>query len=180
MKKTIKTTLNIALSVALSTLYVSSNGIAQDKQAMQTQVAQQIALMQQQMLKVLDKLDINKDGKFSAEELKANDPKNPQAKTKFNQMDLNKDGFITKEELKAMQDKAIKESASKKRESFADWDKNKDGKLSVAEVQEKKPQLVNYFDKIDTNKDKFLVEKELEAFIVQQMNMLQKTLQQVK
>ncbi len=62
------------------------------------------------------KMDINKDGFVTSEEMQAYQAK------RFNELDKNKDGKITPEE-----------SSSQFKEYFRQMDKNKDGKISEAE-----------------------------------------------
>lgn len=68
------------------------------------------------------KLDVNKDGRISREEAKAD----PRLAARFDQLDLNKDGYL---------DKADRELRIKQRRDawFAAADTNKDGQLSKAE-----------------------------------------------
>ncbi len=53
--------------------------------------------------KIIEKLDTDKDGKLSLEEVKADDRK--RMADNFDKIDSDGDGYITKEELEAMQEK---------------------------------------------------------------------------
>ena len=77
------------------------------------------------MIDNFDKIDANKDGQLSRDELKAFRAANP---GRFKKADLNKDGGLTKAEM---------EQAGMKRAvaNFEKMDTNKDGKVTKEEMK---------------------------------------------
>lgn len=115
--------------------------------------------------KAFVRLDANKDGKISVAEADAVRPKGAKAAAAksagfhglFARADINKDGTISKTEFDAMglQLKARMEKAGDRQEAlgarmFDQSDANKDGKVTLAELQQ--PALAR-FDRADANHD---------------------------
>jgi len=96
---------------------------------------------------VLNALDLNHDGTISAEEIAA-------ASTSLLTLDKNGDGQITPDEMPVRQ-----QSAEERVTHMLDeWDTDKDGRLSRAEVPDR---MAQQFDQIDLNHDAFLDKAEL-------------------
>jgi Ca2+-binding EF-hand superfamily protein len=94
-----------------------------------------------------EKLDINKDGRVSRDEMLG------KASERFDRADANKDGTLTAEERAA----AHKRFAE---EHFKKADKNGDGVLTADELP---PHFAKMLGKLDTNKDGKLTQPELAA-----------------
>jgi hypothetical protein len=83
----------------------------------------------------------------------------------FDKLDLNKDGFVTQDEIKeahATRTAHMREEMKQKMEErFKEADINSDGQLSLAEVQAKMPRLADRFTTLDTDKNGELSMEEL-------------------
>jgi Ca2+-binding EF-hand superfamily protein len=79
----------------------------------------------------------------------------------FDKLDTNHDGYVTQEEIS--QAKATRRADMKQRfeERFGEADTNKDGQLSLDEVQAKMPRLADRFTTLDKDKNGFLSKEEL-------------------
>lgn len=105
----------------------------------------------------LKAMDANSDGKVSKDEITAYRA----AQTKS--VDANGDGKLSVDELAAMHLKAMTDASKKMAERMvADLDTDGDGMLSAAELLER-PMPPNMFDKLDTNKDGFIDQSEMDA-----------------
>lgn len=105
------------------------------------------------MLEQLEKADSNKDGAISRAELTAH------RASQFDRLDRNKDGFITDNDIpKMVQNRLPPEMSGDKLR--ANFDANKDGKVSEAEFVNG-PSLM--FDRADTNGDNLVAQSELQA-----------------
>jgi Ca2+-binding EF-hand superfamily protein len=80
----------------------------------------------------------------------------------FDKLDLNKDGFITPDEIKQAHEARREQMHEMFEEHFKAADTNNDGKLSLEEVQAKMPRLAEHFSQLDTDKDGFLSKEELQ------------------
>jgi EF-hand domain pair/EF hand len=83
----------------------------------------------------------------------------------FDKLDLNKDGYVTPDEIKQAREtrtanmhEAMKEKMD---ERFKEADTNGDGQLSLEEVQAKMPRLAERFTTLDTDKNGQLSKEEL-------------------
>jgi Ca2+-binding EF-hand superfamily protein len=82
----------------------------------------------------------------------------------FDKLDTNKDGYITQEEMKQARDTRhqmhgdMKEKAQAR---FKEADVNNDGQLSLDEVQSKMPKLGDHFTTLDKDKNGMLSKEEL-------------------
>jgi Ca2+-binding EF-hand superfamily protein len=82
----------------------------------------------------------------------------------FDKLDLNKDGYLTQEEMKQARDtryQAHGEMKEKMEARFKEADVNSDGQLSLDEVQAKMPRLADRFTTLDTDKNGLLSKEEL-------------------
>jgi len=82
----------------------------------------------------------------------------------FDKLDLNKDGYVTSEELKQARETRHEmrgEMRGKMEEHFKEADANGDGQLSLDEAQAKMPRLAERFNDLDTDKNGLLSKEEL-------------------
>lgn len=102
-----------------------------------------------------EKSDTNKDGALSKEEMQT------ARLSKMQGADADKDGFITSDELVAQHTMRMQENKDKHYTHFSEkFDANKDGKVSVDEVQSYESP---HFTKADTNSDGKLTKEEMKA-----------------
>lgn len=83
----------------------------------------------------------------------------------FDKLDLNKDGYVTPDEIaQARANRSVNRHAEMKQkmdERFKESDTNGDGQLSLDEVQAKMPKLAERFAALDTDKNGQLSKEEL-------------------
>ena len=83
----------------------------------------------------------------------------------FDKLDLNKDGYVTQDEMKqarATRNENMRADMQQKMdERFKEADANNDGQLSLDEVQAKMPRLADRFTTLDTDKNGLLSKDEL-------------------
>jgi hypothetical protein len=83
----------------------------------------------------------------------------------FDKLDLNKDGYVTQDEMKqarATRHETMRADMQQKMdERFKEADANNDGQLSLDEVQAKMPRLADRFSTLDTDKNGLLSKEEL-------------------
>ena len=82
----------------------------------------------------------------------------------FDKLDLNKDGYLTQEEMKQARETRheMRGDMKEKMEArFKEADANSDGQLSLDEVQAKMPRLADRFTALDTDKHGLLSKDEL-------------------
>jgi Ca2+-binding EF-hand superfamily protein len=110
---------------------------------------------------ILSKLDLNKDNVIDKEE--ASKDERGKIAEDFDEIDINDDEVIDLEELKASLDGKPKKVSAKK--IIKQVDDNKDGTLNELEIAAKNQRdLIENFDKIDTNGDGELDLEELKVF----------------
>jgi Ca2+-binding EF-hand superfamily protein len=82
----------------------------------------------------------------------------------FDKLDLNKDGYLSQDEMKQARDTrhgSHGDMKAKMEERFKEADANADGQLSLDEVQAKMPRLAERFTTLDTDKNGLLSKDEL-------------------
>ena len=82
----------------------------------------------------------------------------------FDKLDQNKDGYVTQDELKqAHQTRREMRGDMKEKmdQRFKDADANSDGQLSLDEVQSKMPRLAERFNALDVDKNGLLSKEEI-------------------
>jgi Ca2+-binding EF-hand superfamily protein len=82
----------------------------------------------------------------------------------FDKLDLNKDGYVTQEEMNQARETRHQmhgEMKEKMNARFKEADANGDGQLSLDEVQSKMPRLADRFTTLDSDKNGFLSKDEL-------------------
>jgi hypothetical protein len=103
--------------------------------------------------------DTDGDGRVSRAEFEAAGDK--RANAWFDKLDLNKDGYITPDEMKQARETRIGNIQAKMDERFKAADSNGDGQLSLEEVQAKMPRLADRFAELDADKNGQLSKEEL-------------------
>lgn len=107
-------------------------------------------------------MDENKDGKLSRDEVQKSVDK------MFADADANKDGLITKDEMRAHHGKMHDRMQAKMQERWKAADKDGDGALSRAEIDTADmPMLSRNFEKLDRNKDGKLTTAEMRGGMMQ-------------
>ena len=80
----------------------------------------------------------------------------------FDKLDLDKDGYVTQEEMRQARETRRSDFRAKADEHFKAADSNNDGQLSLDEVQAKMPKLADRFSTLDKDKNGFLSKSELQ------------------
>jgi EF hand domain-containing protein len=81
----------------------------------------------------------------------------------FDKLDLDKDGYITKEEMQQARATRRGDMKARFDEHFKEADANNDGQLSLDEVQARMPRLADRFSTLDKDKNGNLSREELAA-----------------
>lgn len=79
----------------------------------------------------------------------------------FDKLDLDKDGYITQEEMRQARETRHSNMRGRMDEKFKQADTNGDGQLSLDEVQAKMPRLAPRFSDLDKDKNGLLSKEEL-------------------
>jgi EF-hand domain pair/EF hand len=79
----------------------------------------------------------------------------------FDKLDLDKDGYITQEEMRQARETRKTNMRGRMGEKFKEADANGDGQLSLDEVQAKMPRLASRFGDLDKDKNGLLSKEEL-------------------
>lgn len=79
----------------------------------------------------------------------------------FDKVDLDKDGYVTQEELKQARETRHGHMKARMDERFKEADANGDGQLSLDETQAKMPRLAERFTALDADKNGMLSKDEL-------------------
>lgn len=103
--------------------------------------------------------DKDGDGRVSRAEFTA--AGDQRANDWFDKLDLNKDGYITPDEMQKARETRHENMKAKMDERFKDADANGDGQLSLEEVQAKMPRLADRFTQLDADKNGELSKEEL-------------------
>lgn len=108
----------------------------------------------------LKSADKNGDKMISREEAKAM----PRMEKNFDKLDGNKDGQISKEEMAAARKAHQQERKQKAEERYSKADIDKDGAISREEAGKGLPKLAKNFDAIDANKDGKASKEEIKTY----------------
>lgn len=103
--------------------------------------------------------DTDHDGRVSRAEFTASSTE--RSNDWFDKLDLNKDGYITQDEMRQARETRHGNMRAKMDERFKEADTNGDGQLSLDEVQAKMPRLASRFDELDKDKNGQLSKDEL-------------------
>jgi EF hand domain-containing protein len=79
----------------------------------------------------------------------------------FDKLDLNKDGYVTQDEMRQARETRHANMKARMDERFKEADTNGDGQLSLDEVHAKLPRLADRFTALDTDKNGSLSQEEL-------------------
>jgi Ca2+-binding EF-hand superfamily protein len=79
----------------------------------------------------------------------------------FDKLDLNKDGYITQDEMNQARETRRANMRGRMDEKFKEADANGDGQLSLDEVQAKMPRLAAHFGDLDKDQNGLLTKEEL-------------------
>jgi hypothetical protein len=79
----------------------------------------------------------------------------------FDKLDLNKDGYISQDEMRQARETRHANMRGHMDEKFKEADANGDGQLSLDEVQAKIPRLASHFSDLDKDKNGLLSKEEL-------------------
>jgi Ca2+-binding EF-hand superfamily protein len=79
----------------------------------------------------------------------------------FDKLDLNKDGYLTQEEMKQARATRHGDMKEKMEARFKEADVNSDGQISLEEAQAKMPRVAERFTTLDTDKNGMLSKDEL-------------------
>ena len=111
-----------------------------------------------------DALQADKDGDGRMSRAEATSSGAERSGEWFDKLDLNKDGYVTQEEVKqARETRAAKHGDMKEKMEarFKEADANSDGQISLDEAQAKMPRLAEKFSTLDTDKNGLLSKDEL-------------------
>ena len=103
--------------------------------------------------------DADHDGRVSRAEFTASSTE--RSNDWFDKLDLNKDGYISQEEMRQARETRHGNMRDKMDQRFKEADTNGDGQLSLDEVQAKMPRLAARFTDLDADKNGQLSTEEL-------------------
>jgi Ca2+-binding EF-hand superfamily protein len=103
--------------------------------------------------------DTDGDGRVSRAEAEAASSK--KSTEWFDKLDTNKDGYVTQDEISQAKATRRADMKARFDERFQEADMNKDGQLSLDEVQAKMPRLADRFTTLDKDKNGLLSKEEL-------------------
>ena len=113
-----------------------------------------------------DELRADKDGDGRVSRAEATAAGAERSGEWFDKLDLNKDGYVTAEEMKQARETRHEnmrgEMKQKMEERFKEADANSDGSLSLDEVQAKMPRMAERFATLDKDKNGLLSKEELQ------------------
>ena len=108
------------------------------------------------------KADTDGDGRISRAEATSSSAE--RSGKWFDKLDTNKDGYVTQDEMKQARETRHQMHGDMKEKMdarFKEADANGDGQLSLDEVQAKMPRLADRFNTLDTDKNGLLSKEEL-------------------
>jgi Ca2+-binding EF-hand superfamily protein len=105
------------------------------------------------------KADTDGDGRISRAEATSSSAE--RSGKWFDKLDTNKDGYVTQDEMKQARDTRHGDFKEKADARFKEADVNGDGQLSLDEVQSKMPRLGDHFTDLDKDKNGMLSKEEL-------------------
>jgi Ca2+-binding EF-hand superfamily protein len=103
--------------------------------------------------------DTDHDGRVSRAEASASATE--RSADWFDKLDLNKDGYITQDEMRQARETRRANMRGHMEERFKEADANGDGQLSLDEAQAKMPRLATHFTDLDQDKNGLLSKDEL-------------------
>jgi hypothetical protein len=103
--------------------------------------------------------DTDGDGRVSRAEAEAASSK--KSTEWFDKLDANKDGYVTQDEISQARATRHADMKARFEERFQEADANKDGQLSLDEVQAKLPRLADRFTTLDKDKNGMLSKEEM-------------------
>ncbi len=109
-----------------------------------------------------DEMRADKDGDGRVSRAEATAAASERTNEWFDKLDLNKDGYVTQEEIQQTRDTRRDQMHAMFDEHFDEADANKDGQLSLDEVQAKMPRLAQRFATLDKDKNGLLSKEELQ------------------
>jgi len=109
-----------------------------------------------------DEMRADKDGDGRVSRAEANAAATERSNEWFDKLDLNKDGYITSEEMRQARETRHGEMREAFDEHFKAADANGDGQLSLEEVQANMPRLAERFSTLDQDKNGLLSREELQ------------------
>jgi len=108
-----------------------------------------------------DVMHSDKDGDGRVSRAEATNASAERSGAWFDKLDANKDGYVTQEEMKQARETRRGHMREKADEHFKAADANSDGQLSLDEVQAKMPRLADRFNTLDSDKNGLLSKEEL-------------------
>ncbi len=109
-----------------------------------------------------DEMRSDKDGDGRVSRAEANAAATERSNEWFDKLDLNKDGYVTPEEMRQARDTRRTNMREAFDEHFKSADTNGDGSLSLDEVQANMPRLAERFSTLDKDKNGQLSREELQ------------------
>jgi Ca2+-binding EF-hand superfamily protein len=108
-----------------------------------------------------DEMRADKDGDGRVSRAEATAEATQRTNEWFEKLDLDKDGYVTSEEIKKARDTRRGQMQDRFDEHFKAADTNNDGQLSLDEVQASMPRLADRFATLDKDKNGMLSKDEL-------------------
>lgn len=109
-----------------------------------------------------DEMRADKDGDGKVSRAEATAEATQRTNEWFDKLDLDKDGYVTSDEIKQARDTRRGQMHEKFDEHFKAADTNNDGQLSLDEVQAGMPRLADRFSTLDKDKNGLLSKEELQ------------------